>query len=457
MTSAESQQQPASSGRGKAFFDRGDQVAETGNWDFAIQMYLEGIRREPGNLERGHKPLREVALKRKAQGGKPAGLMEQMKRKGGKEPIDVLINAEYVLAKDPGNVGAMVNVLKAAQQLEEPAVVKWICDILFEAMRQTKRPNKRTLTMIAQAYAGIEEYASAVHACDMALKLDPNNGDLQEMARDYSARQTIKQGGYDGEGSFVKSVRDMEHQKQLAERDRFAQSRDFIEAEIEKARAEYEQNPTVPGKIDALADALLKLEEEAYENEAIDVLKKAHADTGAYRFKMRMDDVKIRQMRRRFSKLRAAGEKERAMQMAREQLAFELEVFAERAANYPTDLSLKFELGRRQLMAGKIDEAIASLQQAQRDPKRRIHAMSLLGQAFARKGWYREAVDTYKRALELEPSEDRAKELHYNVADCLQTMGENQQALDHYSRVAQLDYNYKDVRERIEKLRQTAK
>ena len=145
------------------------------------------------------------------------------------------------------------------------------------------------------------------------------------------------------------------------------------------------------------------------------------------------------------------------MQMAREQLAFELEVFAERAANYPTDLSLKFELGRRQLMAGKIDEAIASLQQAQRDPKRRIHAMSLLGQAFARKGWYREAVDTYKRALELEPSEDRAKELHYNVADCLQTMGENQQALDHYSRVAQLDYNYKDVRERIEKLRQTAK
>ena len=55
-----------STGKGKAFFDRGDQVAETGNWDFAIQMYLEGIRREPGNIARGHQPLRQVSLKRKA-------------------------------------------------------------------------------------------------------------------------------------------------------------------------------------------------------------------------------------------------------------------------------------------------------------------------------------------------------------------------------------------------------
>ncbi len=36
---------------GKAFFDRADQVAETGNWDFAIELYIEGIQREPGNIQ----------------------------------------------------------------------------------------------------------------------------------------------------------------------------------------------------------------------------------------------------------------------------------------------------------------------------------------------------------------------------------------------------------------------
>ena len=49
------------------FFERAEQVAETGNWDFAIEMYLQGILREPGNIERGHHPLRNVSLVRKAQ------------------------------------------------------------------------------------------------------------------------------------------------------------------------------------------------------------------------------------------------------------------------------------------------------------------------------------------------------------------------------------------------------
>ena len=44
-------------GKGQAFFDRADQVAETGNWDFAIEMYLQGIEREPDNIERGHEFL----------------------------------------------------------------------------------------------------------------------------------------------------------------------------------------------------------------------------------------------------------------------------------------------------------------------------------------------------------------------------------------------------------------
>ncbi|MCK4601377.1 MAG: hypothetical protein KAU28_02855, partial [Phycisphaerae bacterium] len=86
MTEADRQPAP-SSGKGKAFFDRADQVAETGNWDFAIEMYIEGIRREPDNIERGHHPLREVAMKRLAQGGKKAGMIEQLKHRPGKDPI----------------------------------------------------------------------------------------------------------------------------------------------------------------------------------------------------------------------------------------------------------------------------------------------------------------------------------------------------------------------------------
>lgn len=449
MADVESKPKPTP-GKGKAFFDRADQVAETGNWDFAIQMYLEGIRREPANLERGHQPLRDVAMKRKMQGGKPAGLTEGIKRRPGKDPIESLINAEYLLSKDPGKISHMVAVFKAARKLEDAGPVKWICDILLEAMRQAKRPNRQICMMLADAYAGVEEYSSAVQVCDLAVRAYPNDGRLAEMVKDLSARDTIKQGKYDGETSFVGSVRDMAKQVELAQRDQWAQSREFIEGEIEKARQAYEADPTVAGKIDGLVDALLRVEEEGYENTAIDVLKKAYTETDQYRFKMRMDDVRVRQMKRDINNIRRQGEKQAALESTRKLLAFELGIYGERSKQYPTDLPVKFELGRRQLIAGQTDEAIASLQQAQRDPKRRIMALTLLGKAFVRKELHREAVDTFQRALALAPGEEQAKELHYDLADSLEMMHEHEKAREYFSKVAQMDYNYRDVRERIE-------
>ena len=443
----------ASSGKGKAFFDRADEVAQTGNWDFAIQLYLEGIRREPDNVERGHKPLWEVALKRKMEGGKPAGLLESLKRRSGKDPVDSLVNAEYFLAKDPGNISRMVAVLKAAQQIGAPALIKWICDILFEATRRAKRPNKRILVMLAKAYADIEEYASVVAATDEALKISPMDDELQEMSKDYSAKQTIQQGRYDTEGSFVESVRDLDKQIELAQRDQIVQSRDFLLKEVEKARAEYQANPNVPGKIDALVDALVKLEEPEFENEAIEVLQKAFEQTGMYRFKMRMDDIKARQMRRKYKQLKSEGKEQEALKVAKELLNFELEMYAERAKNYPTDLSIRYELGVREFTAGKIDEAITSFQKARQDPQHRISALTYLGQAFEKKGWYPEAINSYRAALEAEPSESRAKEIRYYLARALQATGQNAEALEQLSQIAQIDYNYRDVREQIERLR----
>jgi TolA-binding protein len=444
---------PTTTGKGKKFFDRADQVSETGNWDFAIEMYLEGIRREPEELERGHKALRKAALNRKAQGGKPVGMLDAIKLRPTKDPVESLVNASHLLAKEPGNVTHMVAVMKAAQQAELPEVTRWIGEIILEAERQAKKPNKRVLVVAAESFGAIEEYSLATQAADMAAKIDPNDNKVAQMAKDFSTMATIKQGKYDKDGKFTESVKDMDKQLELSQRDQMVQSRDFIEQEIERARADYEDRPEKPGLVDGLVDALLKVEEEAYENQAIDVLKKAYADTKAYRFKSRMDDILIRQKRRRYNELRNEGRKEEATEQAKDLLAFELRVFADRAANYPTDLSIKFELGRRQLTAGQIDEAIASLQQAQRDPKRRIQALTYLGQAFSRKGWHREAVETYERALEHEPGEARAKDLHYYLGLELKEMDEIDKALDHFSEVAQLDYNYRDVRDQIEELR----
>jgi tetratricopeptide (TPR) repeat protein len=448
-------EQGQTDGKGKAFFERAEQVAGTGNWDFAIELYLEGIAREPGNIQRGHQALREVSLKRKAAGGKTAGLMDRLKRSGGRDPVQALCNAEYFLAKEPGNVSHMEGVLRAARNLPEPQpeLVKWIADILLESQKLAKKPTRRVCQQLVDAYSEIEEFQSAAMACQLALQAAPDDDALQETLRDLSAKATLKKGRYGEEGDFTKGVRDLDAQQDLVQKDRLQRRGEYLQKKIEEARQAYHLAPEDPSRINALVDALLEPEEETLENEAMDVLSRAHEQTGTYSFKVRLGDIRIRQMTRRFRQLMAEDKKEQALQQARRQLAFELEEYTERALNYPTDLALKYELGRRQLQAGRLDDAIASLQKAQRDPKRHVRALTLLGQAFAKKQWYPEAVETFRRALESEMPEEREKELRYHLGDALEHTDNNPEALEEFSRVAQMDFDYKDVRQRVEALR----
>jgi tetratricopeptide (TPR) repeat protein len=440
-------------GVGKAFFERADEVAQLGNWDFAIELYLEGIKREPGNVDRGHQKLWEMAMNRKAKGGKSAGMLEQLKHRGGKTPLDEMINAEYLLSRDPGAMSHMETVFKAARKLELPQVARWACDILFISQRPPAKPSKKVLSLLVDAYTEIEEYRMAIQACEILRSLSPDDTTVAEKLSRLSARHTIQKGGYDQEGDFTHSVRDMAKQKELIEKDSLMQAKSFLNQQADKARAEYLADPSQLGKINAFVDALLRLENEAAETEAIEILTRAYNDLKAYQFKMRIGDIRIAQMTRRYHQLANAGDKGGAAAQARRQLEFELEEYGERVVNYPTDLGLKFELGRRQFLAGKYDEAIGSLQQAQRDPRRVLRAINYLGQAFAKKGWLSEAAQTLEKALSQELTENQEMDLRYTLGDILEQMGDLPKALENFSKVAMLDFNYKDVRVRVDNIR----
>ena len=441
-------------GKGKVFFERAREVAETGNWDFAIELYLEGIMRDLDNLEEGHHPLRHVALTRTLNGGKKPGLRDQLKHRPSKDPIENLCNAEFLLAKEPGSLQYMRNMLKAVTTLDKPKLIKWICDIMLESQRSAKKPDKNVLMILMGAYEGIEDFGCAVIACDLVIQLTPNDETLREIKNDLSTRFTIQKGGYGDEDSdFTQAVKDMDRQKELAQLDSLVKSEDHLQGQIEAARAEYQQSPTATGKINAFVAALLKIEDKQHESEAIEVLQKALAELKAYQFKMQIGDIKMKQLSRRSRELIEAGDKEGAKQLTVERLEMELKEYTERAENYPTDLAIRFELGRRLFLAGNFDEAIVSLQQAQRYPRRHVQALAYLGQSFARKGLHPEAADTFERALKSDMDEERSKEIRYHFARSLEEMDELEKAQGLYSEVAQLDYNYRDVRSRLEDVR----
>ncbi len=457
MTQQDTNADP-NAGKGKAFFERASEIAETGNWDYAIEIYLEGINREPLNVEDGHTPLREVSMNRKVQGGKAPGLMDKLKHRQGKDALENLSNACYLLSKEPGSLTYMGQVLGAARDLGATELISWIAGILLDSQKQADRQDSgirkdaRILMNVAMALKDIQEYERAIVACDMLVKMKPNDGNLHNLLGDLSAQYTIHKGKYGQEGDFTKGVQNLDEQNELIQKDMLTQGKEYVESQIAKARQDYIANPTVPGKVNAFVDALLKIEEEASETEAIEALTKANEATGAYQFKLRVGDIKIRQMTRRFRQLVKSGDKDGAKQQMKDQLLFELTEYSERAINYPTDLGIKFELGRRQFLARQYDEAIGSFQQAQRDAKRHVSALNYLGQCFSAKGLYREAANTFTKVLDTSMSEDRKKDIRYNLGDAYVKLGEFAKAREEFSTVAQMDYGYKDVSKRLEQV-----
>jgi len=443
------------SGKGKAFFERAVQVAETGNWDFAIEMYYEGIRREPDSIEQGHHPLREVALKRKASGGKGPGMRDKVKCRPGKDAAENLAKAAYLLAKEPGALMYMDMCLKCAQKLQINEVAKYYADRIFEHQRQDNvKPDKRVLEQLIMLYAQMEEYPRAVGVCQLALKAAPDDPKLNDWMHEMAAKEAIQKGKYEQDDrKFTDNIKDAEKQHELLQKDSYIQRRDYLEQQVKRTRHEYEQNPMVPGKIYSLVDALLKLDEEAAEAEAIAVLERAFKETRAYQHKMRIGDVRIRQMSREFSRLKQAGDEKAAEEYYRKQLQFEMAEYTERVSNYPTDLSLKYELGRRYLNARRYDEAIPLLQDAQRDARRHVSALNLLGQAFLGRNMLPEACDTYERALRSDLTEDAVKVLRYNLGDVLERMDQLDRAQEEFSLVAQIDFNFRDVRNCLDRIR----
>src|SRR5690606_10800908 len=184
---------------------------------------------------------------------------------------------------------------------------------------------------------------------------------------------------------------------------------DVVDRLIAQAQEEYKAKPDDAQAIDLFAKRLLERARPEDEKLAYKVLMDGFEKTQQFRFRQRAGDLRLRAAKRQLNAYRDAAEKNAADAAAQERYRraqakfaeMETEEFKARVEAYPTDLGLKFELGRRLVEAGQHEEAVALFQQAQADPKHRVESLRYLGQAFLQMGWVSESVHTYRQALEV--------------------------------------------------------
>jgi tetratricopeptide (TPR) repeat protein len=446
------------------FFRRAEEVAATDNFDYAIDMFIEGLQRAPDALE-GHKPLRHNALIRQAKGGKKPSVIDKMRHSRGKNPLEDMLNAEYLLAKDPDNLTYAEQMLKAAVAGGFEKTALWIADLIFEANKAADKPSLQTFLLLKDSYAAMEEYAKAVGACGGACKLKPDDAALADEFKNLTANLTMQKGKYDGDGDFRKSIKDREYQEKLQSQQASVKSIDLRQQAAAEAR-QLLASDNSSRNIFNLADALVELGSDEADNEAIELLEDAYKKFKDFTFKRRSDEIMLAMLRRHIRKAKASLERdaydENTMaafaDITKQLLAAELEHYRLCMANYPTDLRFKYEYGLRLMRNQKYDQAIPYLQEAKKEPRHKISAMNKIGLCFFMKEWFNDAIDTLKQAIEeYEIKDDSlAKDLRYNLARAYEQQGDAEKALELYRRLAQLDYSYKDVRAKVDRLRNTA-
>ena len=97
------------------------------------------------------------------------------------------------------------------------------------------KPSKKVLSLLVDAYEGIEEYRLAIQACEILRSLAPEDEAVAARLSQLSARYTIQKGKYDQEGDFTQSVKDMARQKELIEKDSTVQATSYLRQQVDKA------------------------------------------------------------------------------------------------------------------------------------------------------------------------------------------------------------------------------
>lgn len=451
--------------KAEVFFQRAKKLVESNSFDYGIEMYIEGLRCDPEALEHGHLELRSLALKRVVKGGKKPSIREKMKYSRGKVPLEQMLNAEYLLAKDPDHLPYAETMLKAAIAGRYLKAAEWIANLIFQANNASNRPSFNTYILLKDSYTAIGKYDKAIAACQQAVRLKPDNGDLADELKSLTAELTVSNGKYDQGGDFTKSIKNRKQQETLQAQDGVVKSDQYRLTVVEEARKEYAKEPGLSKNIMHLAEVLSNSGDQKLEIEAVDLLEKAYKAQNDFSYKQQAGKIKIKLLKQWLRQAKEISKTKPDDQQVKDKIAdlnaklnaVELQHYQLCVENYPTDVQAKYEYGVRLVRNKQYDQAIPLFQEAQKDPRRKIASMDKIGLCFFLKGWYPDAIDVFNQAIDSYEIKDDAiaKELRYNLARSYEEQGDIDKATELYRKIAQLDFAYKDVRQRVDNLRKS--
>src|SRR5229473_3931932 len=439
-------------------FHRANQVLESGNHDYAIQLLLACCKLEPANLiyRKALRQTQKAKFKNNLRGSTfsklmtSAGKARVIAAKRSRDYLRVLETGEEILSQNPWDTKVQLDMAEAADMLG-------ILDVGIWLLLQAREKNSKDL-VVNRALARLCEkrgnFMEAVKLWELVRQSDPRDQEALAKVKDLAAHHTITRGGYE---------------QAVGGGDSAGKSSEYIRAKLgdsgEHATGDRVTQSAVPllAKIQAdptNVNGYLQLANHYRRANRLDQAKQA-IEQGLgpagnhFELTAELADLEIETFRQNLAvteqKLRADPRDEKLRQVRvgimREINARELELFRQKSDRFPTDKTLRFELGIRLLRSGRYDEAIRELQGVRNDPRHQWQALMYLGYCFKARNNWRLAQRNFEEALQSLPVGETAarKDLLFLLAQGFADEGDLSRAIDTGHELANLDFSYRDI------------
>ncbi len=453
----------------KQCWQRGSKAVNNGQFDFATDMFFTSVSLVPDNLAY-RESLRSAEFMKFKDNTKGAGLMARPKlmalrnkltrAKSKKEWDEVDKTAEEALKLNPWD--AYFN--SAAGEACKERGYYHVAIFLYQvATGPNGEPdNIKLLKDYAYLLQENEKFKEATGIWARVQKLDPNDTEARQNATANSFQQTIKAGKYDE----AETTKDAMTDAQIAARLGYDQKRkqeadapgEDAELDLKHAIRKDPKSVELHMKLGSLYDSRNRLTEarETYQK-ALDL------SGGDHNILEIIEDLELKEMVKQLDRLKLDAQKapdnkeleKETSSLARKLLDREVEIYAERVPRYPQNKRLKFELARRYGRLQRWGDAIPLYQQASTDPRLEVESVFSLGKCFLQDNKPQLALKQFEKIVDKITFEDKAntfKEIHYLLGRLYDQAKDKQKAENHYGEVLAVDYEYRDVRDRLQQL-----
>lgn len=443
-------------------FQHGNKAMQANNWDMAVQMFSQCVKLVPDNL--GYRQMLRNCTKRKYGDNKTGagalgktklislrGKIKKAKQKEQWEEAAAL--AEDGLLINPWDAQLNVDVAEASKALDRGEVARFA---YLEAVKAAPK-DKDIHLAFAELLEDRGEFTEARKIWERIQAIDPKDVNVSRKLSALDAMHATKQGNFEDATSSSEVARNKNYA--AAGKSVAAQTADTETALRHAIRREPEQVEHYL-KLAAHLKSSKKFDE-AYEimKQAVDVsggdpgIREQFEDAELLLMKQNVDIAKEQANASETPEARKI-----AAELANELRTRQIEVLSAREQRHPQNLAIKMELAKLVMQLQDWPRAIPLLQKSSQDPRMKTRALVLLGKCFMYDNKLPLAKGQFDRAipdLNFESTPDLYKEAHYLLARICEETGDAEKAIHHFGEVLVVDYDYKDARERSEKL-QTA-